>query len=127
MNYVTKVQMEIALRRTIDDVEWAQIEGLLRRAARELDLLVGDLSTFDSELVSDTLVDAIREDVENPGRLRMEQDGSYSYQRYAMPSGLEGRFWWPTNLLDLFGIATDSGNRLRVIPIGISRAGRGWL
>lgn len=124
MDYVTRTDMETALRRTIDDAEWAQIEGLLRRAARELALLVGDLAEHDPTLVGDTLVDAIREDVENPERLRMEQDGSYSYQRFALPSGLEGRFWWPINLRDLFGLPSTRG-RIRVARMGFSP--RGWV
>ena len=124
MDYVTRSDMEAALGRTIDDAKWAQVQGLLRRAARELTLLVGELTQYDRQLVVDTLVDAIREDVENPERLRMEQDGSYSYQRFALPSGLEGRFWWPINLRDLFGLPSARG-RIRVTRMGFSP--HGWV
>lgn len=124
MDYVTRADMQAALGRTIDDAEWEQVQGLLRRAARELTLLVGELAQYDRQLVVDTLVDAIREDVENPERLRMEQDGSYSYQRFALPSGLEGRFWWPINLRDLFGLPSDRG-RIRVARMGFSP--HGWV
>ena len=124
MDYVTRADMQAALGRTIDDAEWEQVQGLLRRAARELTLLVGELAQYDRQLVVDTLVDAIREDVENPERLRMEQDGSYSYQRFALPSGLEGRFWWPINLRDLFGLPSARG-RIRVARMGFSP--HGWV
>ena len=127
MEWVTKVALEAALRRPLTDEEWVQAQELLRRAARELTLLVGDLAQYDPDLVSDTLVDAIREEWVNPDRLTSEQDSSYSYRKTTLPSGAPGRFWWPENLLDLFGIGGDHRGRLRVVPARISPGMRGWL
>ncbi|MGO1562616.1 MAG: hypothetical protein ACTHW7_12410 [Actinomycetaceae bacterium] len=127
MDYVTKPDMEAVLRREVTEAEWGQIQALLRRAERELTLLVGDLSQHDPELVADTLADAIREEWVNPERYKSEQDNSYSYTRATLPSGHEGRFWWPENLLELFGIGKDHRGRLKVVPIGISPGMRGWI
>lgn len=127
MEYVTKTDMEAVLRRPIDMDEWEQIQGLLRRAARELTLLVGDLTQYDPELVGDTLADAIREEWNNPNHIKQETDSSYSYTRAVLESGQEGRFWWPSNLLALFGIHDDYRGRLRVLKVGVSPAMRGWV
>lgn len=112
---------------SLDESEWQRIDGLLRRAERELTLLVGDLSGYDGRLVADTLVDAVIESqmVDNPARFRSESDGDYTYTRMTLTNGSRSRFWWPRNLLELFGIH-DSGRRLRVHRIGPSPAGRGW-
>ncbi len=124
--YVSNLALESVLRTTLTDVELGQIEGLIRRAERELALLVGDLAQYDPELVEDTLVDSIREAWLNPQGLRSETDDSYSYTRFAMSSGTPGRFWWPTNLHALFGLPAP-GKRLRTIPLGITPGSRGWL
>lgn len=126
-DYVQKADMEAVLRRPISEDEWTHIEALLRRAERELALLVGDLGQHDPQLVADTLVDAIREEWVNPQRLKSETDDSYSYTRVELSSGQRGRFWWPCNLLDLFGIVREKPGRLRVIPVGISTGMRGWV
>lgn len=110
----------------VTDADWPRIEGLVRRAQRELTLLVGDLGPHDAALVRDTLLDAIREEWSNPNRLVSESDDNYSYRRHTLPSGAPGRFWWPVNLLDLFGVES-AGGRLRSIPVGLSPASRGWL
>lgn len=125
--YVTQPEAEAAFRQDLTSEEWEQLQALLRRAARELELLVGPLGEHDRQLVSDSLLDAVKHEWTNPDRFRSETDQSYSYQRFELPSGLRGRFWWPENLLDLFGIPRDYRGRLRVIPVGVSPAGRGWL
>lgn len=127
MEYVTKDEMEAVLRRPLSGEQWVQMQGLLRRAARELELLVGDLTQYDPELVGDTLADAIREEWVNPDRLKQEMDSSYSYTKAELPDGQEGRFWWPSNLLALFGVEQPKGGRLRVIRVGVSPAMHGWI
>lgn len=125
-DFVGQDDAEEALREELSETQWSQIEALLRRAERELTLLVGDLSRHDPLLVGDTLIDAIREEWTNPDRYRSETDNSYSYTRYSLPSGEQGRFWWPRNLYELFGIKRP-GKKLRVLPIGVSSASRGWV
>lgn len=127
MERVTRDDVEAILRREVSDAEWAQIQALLRRAERELTLLVGDLAQYDPALVADTLTDAIREEWVNPDRLKQEMDSSYSYTKAELPDGQQGRFWWPSNLLDLFGVERASSGRLRVLSVGISPAMRGWV
>lgn len=109
---------------TLTPEQWARVQGLLRRAERELTLLVGDLTKHDEALVKDTLIDAVREDAINPDRYQSETDDAYSYRRYDLPDGTPGRFWWPANLLELFGIRRP-GRLLRAIPLRPSP--RGWV
>lgn len=125
-SFVSKAAAAQALRQDLDDAQWQQLDALLRRAERELRLLIGPLEPHDQQLVADTLIDAVREEWHNPDRYRSETDNTYSYTRYALPSGEQGRFWWPTNLYGLFGLQRP-GKALRVIPVGLSPAGRGWL
>lgn len=127
VEYVTRPEAEAAFRQDFTDEQWQQLQALLRRAARELTLLVGPLDQYDRQLVSDTLLDAVQHEWTNPDRFRSETDQSYSYQRFELPSGLRGRFWWPENLCDLFGIPSDRRGKLRVIRIGVSPVQRGWL
>ncbi len=117
--------LEHALRRQISADDWGHATDLLRRAERELTLLVGDLSGFDQTLVTDTLYDSIREEWRNPDGYRSETDDSYSYTRFQMPSGIQGRFWWPINLYDLFGVepARKAG---RTLPLPLAGVSRGW-
>lgn len=121
-----KSAVELAFRRSLSGDEYMQVLDLSRRAERELALLVGDLSAFDVELVHDTLIDAIREEWVNPERYRSETDDSYSYTRFALPSGIQGRFWWPSNLYGLFGVEKVQ-RRPRTVIIGTPPAMRGWL
>lgn len=109
---------------TLTPEQWARVQGLLRRAERELTLLVGGLAKHDPDLVRDTLIDAVREDAINPDRYQSETDDAYSYRRYDLPDGTPGRFWWPANLLELFGIRRP-GRLLRAIPLCPSP--RGWV
>lgn len=109
---------------TLTPEQWKRVQGLLRRAERELTLLVGDLYQHDEDLVRDTLIDAVREDAINPDRYQSETDDAYSYRRYDLPDGTPGRFWWPANLLDLFGVGRP-GRPLRVVHMRPSP--RGWV
>ena len=86
---------------------------------------MGDLAGYDVGLVSDTLADAIREELLNPERYRSETDGNYSYTRMTLSSGARGRFWWPVNLLDLFGISSTRRPRT-VFMRPLSPGSSGW-
>lgn len=123
---IQKDSIETAFRRDLTDDEYEQVLDLLRRAERELGLLVGDLSGFNQQLVNDTLVDSVREEFTNPHRYRSETDDSYSYTRFALPGGIKGRFWWPLNLYGLFGL-DQVRQRPRTVIIGTPSAMRGWL
>lgn len=109
---------------TLTPEQWVRVQGLLRRAERELTLLVGGLAKHDPDLVRDTLIDAVREDAINPDRYQSETDDAYSYRRYDLPDGTPGRFWWPANLFELFGIRRP-GRLMRAIPLRPSP--RGWV
>lgn len=124
MQEITQPEFQADTGVTLTPEQWGRVQGLLRRAARELTLLVGDLEQHDSALVKDTLIDAVREDAINPERYISETDDAYSYRRYDLPDGTPGRFWWPANLLALFGL-NEPGKRLRVIPLRPSP--RGWV
>lgn len=112
----------------VTEQEWTRITGYLRRASRELVLLIGGLEGHDQDLVKDTLIDAVIESqlVDNPNRFASESDGGYSYTRYSLPSGHQSRFWWPSNLLELFGKRVAKGE-LRMRSIRPSRPYMGWL
>ena len=68
-----------------------RVTGLLRRAARSLRGLVGDLTQYEAGLVTDTLVDAVIRRLDNPRGFASETDGDYSYRYF---KGSDG-FWWP--------------------------------
>ena len=111
----------------LTDTEWKRTSGLLRRAERELALIVGPLDQIpDVQLVKDTLIDAVIESqlIDNPNHYRSESDGGYSYSRFTLPSGRASRFWWPQNLLELFGRRVDDG-KLRMLRARPSRLG--WV
>lgn len=124
-------------RGVVTEDEWKQIDALLRRAERELAILVGDLSQFDPQLVKDTLIDAIvvGGTVTNPEGFKSETDGDYSYVRFDLPDGLgKSRFWWPLNLCVLFGDPdtpfcnlSRGGGKVTTHSIRTSCAMRGWV
>lgn len=134
--FVTEAEWE-AQRGPISEDEWASVSALLRRAERELELLVGDLTQFDRQLVSDTLIDSVSvsQILDNPEGFKSETDGDYTYTRFDLPSGLgRSRFWWPPMLCRLFGDPdTDfcrlnrGGGKVNTYPIQISCSMRGWL
>lgn len=124
MQEITQPEFQADTGVTLTPEQWGRVQGLLRRAARELTLLVGDLEQHDSALVKDTLIDAVREDAINPERYISETDDAYSYRRYDLPDGTPGRFWWPANLLELFGIKAP-GRLIRVVRMRPSP--RGWV
>ncbi|WP_346007461.1 hypothetical protein [Janibacter terrae] len=123
MQRITQTEFQADAGLTLTPEQWSRVQGLLRRAERELTLLVGDLAGHDGELIKDTLVDAVREDAINPDRYQSETDDAYSYRRYDLPDGTPGRFWWPANVLELFGIKRPGG-RLSVVRLHPSP--RGW-
>lgn len=134
--FVTETEWE-AQRGTVTTEEWEAISALLRRAERELELLVGDLSQHDPELVADTLIDsvAVSQILDNPEGFKSETDGDYTYVRFNLPEGLgRSRFWWPPMLCKLFGDPDTTfcrlgqhGGKATTHPIKISCSMRGWL
>lgn len=134
---ISKEQYQESSGATIDDATWLRVRALLRRAQRELTLMLGDLHQFDEETVIDALVDAVAQSgqVDNPGRLRSESDGDYSYTRYDLPGGAgRTRFWWPYDLCALFGdpdtefcrMGAIKPGKIRMVPLRSSSGYLGW-
>lgn len=126
---VTFEQVAERLPGQFTDTDRPRIEALLRAAERELTSLVGDLTKHDPVLVADTIIDAVLESgaATNPDHLRSENDGAYSYTRFELAGagGRRARFWWPTNLHELFGIRRSRG-RARTVRLG-GPIPRGWI
>ena len=95
-----------------------RVTGLLRRAARSLRALVGDLTQYEAGLVTDTLVDAVIRRLDNPRGFASETDGDYSYRYF---KGSDG-FWWPGDWAALFGVTAP----VRGLPTRVPSQWRGW-
>lgn len=107
----------------VDDLtleDKARVEGYIRRAERSLAALVGDLATYDSELVVDTVVDAVTLRLDNPRGYASETDGDYSYRYF---KGSDG-WLWPADWRALFGV---EGRSVGVIATTVPCMWRGWL
>lgn len=95
-----------------------RVTGLLRRAARSLRALVGDLTQYEADLVTDTLVDAVIRRLDNPRGFASETDGDYSYRYF---KGSDG-FWWPGDWAALFGVTAP----VRGMSTRVPSQWRGW-